>query len=62
MKNQGTDNLSHLGGFRREDLSTPTFMRRERARDNANVVTMGINDEIDSVDIEIPTFLRRQAD
>lgn len=62
IKNQGTDNISHLGGFRREDLSTPTFMRRERARDNANVVTMGINDEIDSVDIEIPTFLRRQAD
>ncbi|MEN6622445.1 MAG: cell division protein FtsZ [Smithella sp.] len=62
MKNQGSDNISHLGGFRREDLSTPTFMRRERARDNANVVTMGMNDEIDSVDIEIPTFLRRQAD
>lgn len=63
MKNQASsDNVAHLGGFRREDLSTPTFMRRERTRDNANVVTMGINDEIDNVDIEIPTFLRRQAD
>ncbi len=61
MKNHGSDNISHLGGFRREDLSTPTFMRRG-TRDNGNVVTMGINDDIDSVDIEIPTFLRRQAD
>jgi hypothetical protein len=37
-------------------------MRKERSRDNANVVTMGVNDEAASVDIEIPTFLRRQAD
>lgn len=57
-----SDNVTHLGGFRREDLSTPAFMRRERTRDNANVVTMGINDEDEDVDIEIPTFLRRQAD
>ena len=61
-RKQVTDNITHLGAFRREDLSTPAFMRRERARDNANVVTLGINDEIDNVDIEIPTFLRRQAD
>lgn len=57
-----SDNVTHMGGFRREDLSTPAFMRRERTRDNANVVTMGINDEDEDVDIEIPTFLRRQAD
>jgi cell division protein FtsZ len=57
-----TDNITHMGGFRREDLSTPAFMRRERTRDSANVVTLGINDEVDDVDIEIPTFLRRQAD
>ncbi len=61
-RKQAPDNLTHLGGFRREDLSTPAFMRRERTRDNTNVVTMGINDETDNVDIEIPTFLRRQAD
>jgi cell division protein FtsZ len=61
-RKQAPDNVTHLGGFRREDLSTPAFMRRERTRDNANVVTLGINDENDSVDIEIPTFLRRQAD
>jgi cell division protein FtsZ len=61
-KKQVSANVTHLSGFRREDLSTPAFMRKERTRDNANVVTMGINDETDNVDIEIPTFLRRQAD
>jgi cell division protein FtsZ len=61
-KKQASANVTHLSGFRREDLSTPAFMRKERTRDNANVVTMGINDETDNVDIEIPTFLRRQAD
>ncbi|MEN6375027.1 MAG: cell division protein FtsZ [Smithella sp.] len=59
---QGVDNISHLGGFRREDLSTPTFMRRERSHDSANVVTLGVNDEVEDIDLEIPTFLRRQAD
>jgi len=61
-KKQVSANVTHLSGFRREDLSTPAFMRKEKTRDNANVVTMGINDEADNVDIEIPTFLRRQAD
>ena len=55
-------NVSRLGGFHLEDLATPAFMRREKSRDNANVVTMGINEESDTVDMEIPTFLRRQAD
>jgi cell division protein FtsZ len=61
-KKQASANVSHLGGFRREDLATPAFMRREKSRDNANVVTMGISEESDTVDMEIPTFLRRQAD
>ena len=61
-KKQVLANVSHLGGFRREDLATPAFMRREKSRDNTNVVTMGISEESDTVDMEIPTFLRRQAD
>lgn len=61
-KKQVPANVSRLGGFRLEDLATPAFMRREKSRDNANVVTMGINEESDTVDMEIPTFLRRQAD
>jgi cell division protein FtsZ len=56
------ENITHLSSFRREDLSTPAFMRREKTRNNAKVVTMGINDDTESLDLEIPTFLRRQAD
>jgi cell division protein FtsZ len=51
-----------LAGFRREDLATPAFMRKEKTRDHANVVTLGINEENENIDMEIPTFLRRQAD
>jgi cell division protein FtsZ len=61
-KKQTSSNVAHMGGYRKEDLSTPAFMRKERARDQANVLTLGVNDEIENVDIEIPTFLRRQAD
>ena len=59
---QGTDNLTQLSGFRREDLSTPAFMRKEKNSDGVNIVTLGVNDEVDDIDLEIPTFLRRQAD
>ena len=70
-KKQATSNVTHLSGLRREDLSIPTYLRNEVAPtfrrsekkgDPANVVTAGINDDMANVDIEIPTFLRRQAD
>ena len=61
-KKQAPANVAHLGGFRKENLATPTFLRKEKTRDQGNVLTMGINDENENVDIEIPTFLRRQAD
>jgi cell division protein FtsZ len=53
---------ANTGGFRLENLATPAYVRRGKSRDNANVVTMGISEESDTVDMEIPTFLRRQAD
>ena len=61
-KKQVPSNVSHLGGFVLESLATPTYMRKGKSRNNANVVTMGITEESDTVDMEIPTFLRRQAD
>ncbi|HPK53217.1 MAG TPA: cell division protein FtsZ [Smithellaceae bacterium] len=60
-KKQLPSNITHLSSFR-QNLATPTFMRKEKNSDSANVVTLGVNDEIDAVNIEIPTFLRRQAD
>jgi cell division protein FtsZ len=61
-KKESLGNVTHLGGYRREDLATPTFMRREKTNNHANIAAMGINSETDNMDIQIPTFLRRQAD
>ncbi|OPY82716.1 MAG: Cell division protein FtsZ [Smithella sp. PtaU1.Bin162] len=61
-KKQAPANVTHLSSFRLEDLTTPAFLRKEKATGSANVVTVGVNDDIDNIDIEIPTFLRRQAD
>jgi cell division protein FtsZ len=61
-KKESLGNVTHLGGYRREDLSTPTFMRREKSQNHANIASMSINGETENMDIQIPTFLRRQAD
>jgi len=61
-KKESLGNVTHLGGYRREDLSTPTFMRREKSQNHADIAAMSINGEAENMDIQIPTFLRRQAD
>jgi cell division protein FtsZ len=61
-KKQTSSNVMHLGGFRKEDLSTPAFLRKKNLGDQGNVLTVGMGDENENVDIDIPTFLRRQAD
>lgn len=50
------------GGYKREDLSTPAFIRKEKNVDRPNVVRMGMIDDSEEADLEIPAFLRRQAD
>jgi len=60
--NQVIKNISRIGAHKREDLSMPAYLRHEKPIDNVNVVKMGMVDDIDHVDLEIPTFLRRQAD
>ena len=63
-KRQNAANVSHLSSYRqREDLATPAFLRkdREKAATAAQaVIRMGDDDE--DTNLEIPTFLRRQAD
>jgi cell division protein FtsZ len=44
------------------DLSTPTFMRKEKSADKPVVVKMGLIDDDQITDYEVPAFLRRQAD
>lgn len=51
-----------LNTYKREDLSTPAFMRRGKAAENQNVVRMGVIDDNDNIDFEVPAFLRKQAD
>jgi len=61
-KKVSVDNVTHLVGFKIEDLQTPAFMRQERTRNKANIVTLGVDEGTEELDLEIPTFLRRQAD
>jgi cell division protein FtsZ len=61
-KMQAVGNVTHLGGFQRDDLRTPTFIRRERKLNAAGVAVVGLDDPLENTDIKIPTFLRRQAD
>jgi cell division protein FtsZ len=55
-------NVSRMGAHKREDLSMPAYIRHEKPIENVNVVKMGMVDDVDHLDLEIPTFLRRQAD
>ncbi len=61
-KRESLGNVTHFGGFRREDLATPTFIRKERTLNNPNVAVVGLTDQTENMDMQIPTFLRRQAD
>ncbi len=60
--NQVTKNVSRMGTHKREDLSMPAYIRHEKPIEHVNVVKMGMVDDVDHLDLEIPTFLRRQAD
>lgn len=62
-KAESLGNVTRIGGgFRREDLQTPTYIRRDRKLNNGEVAVVGLGDEAEQMDIQIPTFLRRQAD
>jgi cell division protein FtsZ len=62
QKRHGISNITRMGGYRREDLSMPAYLRnKEKTVESANVVKLGTIDD-ENLDLEIPTFLRRQAD
>jgi len=61
-KKQETSAVSNLMSLKRENLSTPAFIRKEKSADKPVVVKMGIIDDDENLDFEVPTFLRRQAD
>ncbi len=66
-RQQAAANVSHLSSYKREDLSTPAFLRKggkAAGAENLNVNKVGVIDdlEVDNADFEVPSFLRKKAD
>jgi cell division protein FtsZ len=66
-RQQAAANVSHLSSYKREDLSTPAFLRKggkAAGVENLNVIKVGVIDdlEVDDADFEVPSFLRKKAD
>jgi len=66
-RQQAVANVSHLSSYKREDLSTPAFLRKggkAAGAENLNVIKVGVIDdlEVDNADFEVPSFLRKKAD
>ena len=55
-------NMTSMSGHKREDISKPAYLRKDRPIDQMPTVKMGMIEDNDDPDLEIPTFLRRQAD
>jgi cell division protein FtsZ len=56
-------NVASLGGFRRaNNIAVPTFIRNEKPADAAGAANVERTEDDGHPDLEIPTFLRRQAD
>jgi cell division protein FtsZ len=55
-------NVTSLGSVRRSNLAIPTYIRQEQTMDTAAQMKTGTNDPEEELNLEIPTFLRRQAD
>jgi cell division protein FtsZ len=59
---KGLSTPSSLGGYKKENLSIPTFMRKDKSLDSMNSIKLGMIDDNSDTDFEIPAFMRRQAD
>jgi cell division protein FtsZ len=55
-------NVTPLGSLRRSNLAVPTYIRNEKPMDPAAPGKAGPAEAEEDPDLEIPTFLRRQAD
>ena len=55
-------NVTQIGGMRRSNLTVPTFIRNEKQPDAGGTMGTLAPEEEGNPDLEIPTFLRRQAD
>ena len=55
-------NVTQIGGMRRSNLTVPTFIRNEKQMESGGATGSLAAEEEGNPDLEIPTFLRRQAD
>ncbi len=64
-KRQGLSNLASFSANRNRerDIAVPAFIRKgSSGTGDMNIIRMGLIDDTEDPDLEIPTFLRRQAD
>lgn len=62
-KKKGLSNLASLNANRSKDIAIPAYIRKGHSSNgDINVIRMGLIDDNEDPDLEIPTFLRRQAD
>ena len=61
-RKQVAANVSQLSSYKKEDLATPAFIRKNRGAEPQNIIRMGMIEDTDDKDFEVPTFLRKQAD
>jgi cell division protein FtsZ len=64
-RRQAAQNVSQLSSYKREDLTTPAFIRKGGKAASAealNVIKVGVIDDLDDANLEVPSFLRKKAD
>jgi len=61
-KDETIPTVRSLGLGKREDMATPTFIRNEKGNNKPKVIKMGMINDDENPDFEIPAFLRKQAD
>jgi cell division protein FtsZ len=55
-------NVTQLGNYKRGDLTTPAYIREGKFLDAAGTVREDVIEDEDDPDLEIPAYLRKQAD
>jgi cell division protein FtsZ len=63
-KREEMSNISSFAVRKKEDISTPAFMRRRKEANTEKpvVIRMGMINDEENIDYETPAFLRKQAD
>jgi cell division protein FtsZ len=61
-KKLNISNVTNLGAYRRNDFSTPTYIREGKFIDTPGPARTDFVEEEEDPDLEIPAYLRKQAD